>query len=86
MAYIDPETVDSPKAHWMLRRVLINHGDGAWSLAKGTWDGDEVYVIRWNGSSNEPGMGNPQSHGYPTWFVSPDDIAEMVLRAEMVGN
>ena len=43
-------------------------------------------VIRWNGSGNEPGMGNPQSHGYPTWFVLPDEIAEMVLRAETVAN
>lgn len=82
MSYIDPETVRSPVKSWELDRVLINRGDGSWSLARGRWDGSDVYAIRWNGSNQDTGIGNPQSHGYPTWFVLPDEIAEMVIKSE----
>ncbi len=28
-------------------------------------------LIRWNDDPSKP-LGNPVSHGYPTWFVLPD--------------
>jgi hypothetical protein len=34
--------------------------------------------MRWNGTANNP-IGNPQSTGYATWFVIPDEFRESVL-------
>ncbi len=38
------------------------------SVARILWRGEERIATRWNGSSEEP-LGNPTSHGRPTWFV-----------------
>jgi hypothetical protein len=38
--------------------------------------------LRWNGDSEDqrfPGIGNPQSRGVPTWFILPEEIAEVVI-------
>lgn len=83
MAYIDPNTVVSPKASWSLIKVLRNgetpgKGDGDASLAIGKWDDHDgngpqsVFAMRWNGTkAAKTGVGNPQSRGLPTWFVVP---------------
>jgi hypothetical protein len=42
------------------------------------FDGDECIGIRWNGSQDEPGIGNPQSRARPTWFVVPEELAAVV--------
>ena len=81
MSYIDPQTVTSPKHSWELGTVLHNTGDEGWSLAKGKWDGKEAFGIRWNGSSDDSGIGNPQSRGIPTWFILPDEISKVVISA-----
>jgi len=80
MSYVAPETVVSPKALWVLGEVIINTGDGGWSIAKGTWDGSEVLGIRWNGSSDDSGPGMPQARGFPTWYVLPGELETVVLR------
>jgi hypothetical protein len=46
------------------------------------WDTNPKAVgLRWNGSPEESGKGNPQSHGHATWFIVPDELAPTVLEA-----
>lgn len=77
--YIVPDGVTSPRSNWCLSKVLANTGDGGWSVAEGTWDGEACLAMRWNGSANTEGVGNPQSRGYPTWFVIPEIFREVIL-------
>jgi len=78
--YCDPNSVVSPKSSWELKQVIYNTGQGGWSVAHGEWDGDPVIGIRWNGSDNESGCGNPQSRGHATWFIIPEDLKSTVLQ------
>lgn len=80
MAYVDPNTVNSPKASWELIKVIHNTGQGGWSAAEGRWDGVFCLAMRWNGSDSDDGVGNPQSRGYPTWFVIPEEMQSVVRR------
>jgi hypothetical protein len=80
MPYVNPETVDSPKASWKLKRVIYNSGQGGWSVARGEWEGDPCLGVRWNGSKADEGVGNPQSRGYPTWFILPDGLRDAIQR------
>ncbi len=36
-------------------------------------------LIRWNDDPSKP-LGNPVSHGYPTWFVLPDAFHTEALK------
>lgn len=80
--YIDPSTVDSPKASWKLKTVIYNSspGQGGWSAAEGEWEGSPCLGVRWNGSNSEEGVGNPQSRGYATWFIIPDGLEDAIRR------
>ncbi|HWB06280.1 MAG TPA: hypothetical protein VG796_24870 [Verrucomicrobiales bacterium] len=69
-AYIPPDKVHSPKAHWSLIAVLEDLGEEGTSVAIGRWDGKPTLAMRWNGSDGNP-IGNPQSRGLPTWFIIP---------------
>jgi hypothetical protein len=87
--YIDPKTVDSPRAHWKLIEVLRNgerdgHGEDDASLAIGEWDGVRRLAMRWNGRSKDPGIGNPQSRGLPTWFVLPVWMHQALLDSDVI--
>lgn len=91
MAYIDPTTVNSPKANWNLIEVVKNGGDGDAALAVGTWtnnDGDpprKVLAMRWNGEhASSQGVGNPQSRGLPTWFIVPDWMNDTILKGDVI--
>ncbi|MDN7820899.1 hypothetical protein [Burkholderia vietnamiensis] len=84
MAYIDPNQVLSPKATWTLKHVTYNGGPGGWSAAEGQWNGTPCLAVRWNGSDNDDGVGSPQSRGYPTWFIVPDEL-EAVTREAVKG-
>lgn len=90
MAYVDPQTVVSPKSLIATVDVLYNSGPGrgwSWSVARLEYDGRERIGIRWNGSEEEAGIGNPQSRGRPTWFVVPDELAALVREmAEQLSN
>ena len=81
MSYIDPQTVTSPKHSWVLREVIFNTGDDGWSVARGEWAGNEAFGIRWNGSSGDSAIGNPQSRGIPTWFILPEEICGAIIQA-----
>jgi hypothetical protein len=78
MPYVDPGTVVAPRSRLTSVEVLYNSGPGGWSLARLQFDGEECLGIRWNGAEHEPGIGNPQSRGRPTWFVVPDQLAGVI--------
>jgi hypothetical protein len=98
MAYIDPNSVVSPKASWSMIKVLRNgevhgEGDGDASLAIGKWDdlaGDgpeSVFAMRWNGTSEEEtGVGNPQSRGLATWFVIPGWMNDAIIKSGLISE
>jgi hypothetical protein len=91
MRYIKPDKVNSPKSHWLLRKVLhdggqpSSHAGSGWSAAIGQWKDSEhgwteVLALRWNGNKDNP-LGNPQSRGLPTWFIVPPELAPAVRSA-----
>ena len=79
MPYVDPQTVLVPRNRVRSVRVLYNTGpgSGSWSAALLDFDGEERIAIRWNGQGRK-GIGNPQSHGRPTWFVVPNELAQTI--------
>jgi len=83
MAYISPETVQSPKGRVADIDVLYNKGPSpqSWSIAKLKWDGADAIGIRWNGELDQPGSGTPQSRGNATWFIVPPEIVDTVVSA-----
>jgi hypothetical protein len=81
MPWINPRDVSSPRARWRLIGVLYDIGAGHASFAHGKWDGEEEIAVRWNGSDlPRKSLGNPQSSGYPTWFILPRYMVEPTLR------
>lgn len=75
---IDPKEVVSPKDQWTLIDVLVERGgpdENWWALALGKWNGVPCLAARWSGAGSPESMGNPQSRGYPTWFILPDELA-----------
>jgi hypothetical protein len=86
MTRVNPRDVLSPRSHWQLIDVLYE-GDG-WSMALGRWgkpsESRPVLAQRWDGWDDEEGKGNPISHGYPTWFVLPDDTYSLYLDSKFI--
>jgi hypothetical protein len=82
MAYISPETVQSPKGRVTDVDVIYDKGPSAasWSIAKLKWDGDDAVGIRWNGDEDHL-VGTPQSRGKATWFIVPKEIVDAVVTA-----
>lgn len=78
IAGIPPHTVLSPKTRLKPGTLTVIHIAQWWSLATGIWDKHRSLLIRWNGEPGRP-LGNPVSHGYPTWFVLPEDLHTAVL-------
>ena len=77
MSYVDPKDVKSPKNKVSDLCVIYDGGEAQWALAQMKWGDDLIIGLRWNGTSKEP-IGNPQSHGIPTWFILPDEIANII--------
>lgn len=77
--YIDPRLVISPKGRISDLNVVLDEGEGKYSVTFLTWDGDKSVGVRWNGTADNP-MGNPQSRGIPTWFILPKEIASAFFR------
>ena len=83
MAYIHPSIVKSPKDRLGNVNVIIDKGEDLWAVAEVEWDGKSRMGVRWNGGETAkgfPGVGNPQSRGVPTWFILPDEIADLVRK------
>lgn len=78
MSYIEPSTVISPKASIRSVAVLYNTGPGGWSVARVIWENTQSIGIRWNGTTEGPGIGNPQSRGNATWFIIPGELEQVV--------
>jgi len=78
MAYIDPSMVVAPRKSVRRVDVIFDSGEGGWSLARLDWDGP-CLGIRWNGDEDSA-IGNPQSHGKPTWFLIPPQLEPVVLQ------
>jgi hypothetical protein len=88
MSYINPQTVLSPRSRVGSVDILYDDGPGSWSVARLEYDDVPDRIgIRWNGSDQESGIGNPQSRGRPTWFVVPDELSALVREvAERLSN
>jgi len=78
MPYINPSTVLSPKNVVAEVEVIHDTKVGGWSVAKLLWKNKPALGIRWNGDDSQS-IGNPQSRGNPTWFVVPEELAEVIL-------
>lgn len=79
---VNPEDVVHPKPQVREVNVLINKGIGSFSIATLMWNNSLRIAIRWNGDNES--IGQPQSCGYPTWFIIPKEIA--LSYAESIGN
>jgi hypothetical protein len=84
---INPNVVTSPKGRVENLKVIYNSGEktGAehsWSLAEMKWDGTPAMGLRWNG----PGIGTPHSRGIPTWFIVPEEVANIVVEMLKLSN
>jgi hypothetical protein len=79
MAYVEPATVWAPKASIRSVEVLYNQGPGQWSVARVIWEDAARIGIRWNGGTDGPGIGNPQSRGNATWFILPPELEGALL-------
>lgn len=80
MNYVDPASVISPKHKVSNVEVIHDGGEHSWSAAKLTWENNPVVGLRWNGSyDSETTKGMPQSRGYPTWFIVPEELQKYVL-------
>ncbi|RYU91346.1 hypothetical protein EWM62_05240 [Mucilaginibacter terrigena] len=94
MIYHDPATVWSPRDCIDNVQLLYDGGlTDVYSLAIVTWEGQERIGIRWNVNQREwadPAkasntvrcIGEPNSRGYPTWFIMP----EVFLSSLLSGN
>ena len=87
MNYIRPNQVTSPQDYISNIRVLHDGGEGSFSIAMIEWEGNDCFAIRWNvarrewddpekQNGNKQCVGMPSSHGYPVWFVLPDEIID----------
>jgi hypothetical protein len=80
MSYVEPSTVVSPRASVRSVEVIYTSShNGGWSVARVNWEDTESVGIRWNGSEEEPGIGNPQSRGNPVWFIVPAELHDVIL-------
>ena len=85
MSYIDPKHVNSPKSSVTDVIPVYDGGEGDISVALLKWDGKDSVGMRWNGGTENDGQkptpGNPQSRGFPTWFVLPEIFDVAILQA-----
>jgi hypothetical protein len=68
------------------------------TVAKVVWDGIERIAIRWNVTENESKhpdkasgktkcIGEPNSRGYPTWFIVPEEFLRLLINgSELAEN
>jgi hypothetical protein len=83
MSYVDPALVLAPRASIRSVEILYNTGDGGWSVAQVDWQEEGSFHrrlgVRWNGSENGTGIGNPQSLGNATWFILPQELERAIF-------
>jgi len=74
---VHPKHVIAPRSRLEYPHAI--YAGSKWSLAVGLWDGDRAMLIRWNDDPDKP-LGNPVSHGHPTWFVLPIEFHDEALK------
>ena len=87
-----PQTVISPRDCVSNVQVLYDGGaiPGEYAVARLDWNGQPTLGIRWNIAQREASdpdkisgkkicMGEPSSHGYPTWFILPDAFLQNIM-------
>ncbi len=90
MRYINPSKVLSPRDFIEIIEILHDGGENSFSLAKISWEGNVGFAMRWNVARrewNDPEkkaeikecVGMPSSHGYPVWFVIPNEFKDSIL-------
>jgi hypothetical protein len=88
MRYFSSVDVISPKRN--IKSIVPIYQNSEFALAKVTWNGTERIAIRWNVTENEwtnPDkisgkticLGEPNSRGYPTWFVLPENFLKLLI-------
>ena len=95
MKYHPPATVLSPRDCIGNVKVLYDGGykKNIYSLAIVTWQGKKRIGIRWNINQREwdnPDkragktvcIGEPNSRGYPTWFILPPHLLRLLLAGQ----
>ena len=87
MNYPSPNTVISPQDYISNVRVIYDGGESSFSLARLDWEDEPRVAMRWNvarrewddpekTSGRKKCVGMPSSHGYPVWFVIPDELLD----------
>jgi len=85
MIYHSPITVISPTDYVSNVQVLYDGGPDSVSVASLEWEGNPCIAMRWNIArrewddaekikNNKTCVGLPSSHGYPVWFVLPEEL------------
>jgi hypothetical protein len=82
----NPDNVQSPKRQLVLVSVILNTGEDGYAVALIRWDGEPKLAMRWNGTDDPNSIGSPQSRGYATWFVIPDEFQESVLESNNISR
>lgn len=90
--YYYPSQVTSPRDCVSNVVTVFDGGIGAnpFSIALVTWNGDVRTGMRWNvtlrewddtnkGSGSIMSVGEPNSRGYPTWFILPNELLGQML-------
>ncbi len=92
--YHEPQNVLSPRRCVNSVTPLYDGGeDEAFSLAIVNWQGKDCIGIRWNITHGEwddenkksgqvTCVGEPNSRGYPTWFILPDDFLNQIINGD----
>lgn len=82
--HLDPHSIRTPKRSITGEiKVLHDDGDYSWSIVLLTWDGRRSFGVRWNGGFADNSSGNPQSRGFPTWFLIPDALSRSIAENEL---
>ncbi len=74
-----PEDVN--RKNFTLISIIYTSPDGGFSIAKGTWNEDEMtrFAIRWNGDiNNQNHKGFPTYKEFPVWFQLPYDLRDFL--------
>ena len=67
--------VVSPKKHVKEGPKFIVCKTSEWAIVALKWDNCRSLAIRWFNSN----LGNPSSHGNPTWFIIPKELNDCIL-------
>jgi len=90
MRFYEAIEVVSPKDFIHIIEVIDNGEEDSYALAIIDWEGEKQLAIRWNVARREwddpekinerkTCVGMPSSHGYPVWFVLPNEFLSEIM-------